>query len=144
MSKGIEEGVRAIVYPATTSTVPAAGTVASTPITGLAGCKYVTALLKFAYGSGGTTIKVFLQTSLDAGATWIDIMCWALATSSVPGKVNAVVYNTALAANVTPTDGTLTDNTILSGLIGDRLRVKFIISGTYTASTLEVDIVAKG
>lgn len=95
----------------------------------------------FAYGSGGTTAKVYVQTSLDDGATWIDIACLAFATTAAV-KVAAVKAATARAV-ATPTDGTLADDTLLDGLIGDRVRVKVISSGTYAgASSIAVSAVA--
>ena len=94
----------------------------------------------FVRGAGGTTCDVFVQTSLDNGATWIDIMQWAFVTTTVT-KISGVRPYIALAANVTPTDGALSDNTILDGVIGDRLRVKTVVAGTYTGtSTLDVNI----
>ena len=94
----------------------------------------------FARGGGGTTCDVFIQTSVDNGSTWIDIMQFAFATTTVT-KISAVRPYTAMAANVTPTDGSLSDNTILNGCIGDRLRVKTVVVGTYSStSTLDVNI----
>jgi hypothetical protein len=94
----------------------------------------------FARGGGGTTTDVFLQTSLDNGSTWVDIAQFALATTTVT-KISALRPYIAMAANVTPTDGALSDNTILDGLIGDRLRVKTVVVGTYSGtSTLAVNI----
>jgi hypothetical protein len=94
----------------------------------------------FARGGGGTTTDVFLQTSLDNGSTWIDIAQFALATTTVT-KVSAVRPYIAMAAGVTPSDGGLSDNTILDGLIGDRLRVKTVVVGTYSGtSTLAINI----
>jgi len=94
----------------------------------------------FVRAGGGTTTDVFIQTSLDNGSTWIDIAQFALATTTVT-KVSAVRPYIAMAANVTPTDGALSDNTILDGLIGDRLRVKTVVVGAYSgASTLAVNV----
>ena len=72
----------------------------------------------------------------------MDIAQWAFTTSSAT-KIQGVRAYVALAANYTPTDGALSDNTIKDGLMGDRLRVKTVIAGTaYTgASTLDVDYV---
>lgn len=92
---------------------------------------------KFDYGSSGTTCKVYVQTTLDGGLTWIDIMCHAFTTSDL-NKVSAVRLDVALAAGVTPGDGALADNTILDGLIGDRVRAKVVIVGAYAATTLVV------
>jgi hypothetical protein len=96
----------------------------------------------FVYGSGGTTAKAYVQTSLDNGVTWIDVASFAFATATAT-KVSAVNIYTAVAAAVTPTDGTLTDNTILSGIFGDRLRVKLITAGTYAGTTIKVSLVQR-
>jgi hypothetical protein len=93
----------------------------------------------FVYGSGGTTCKAWVQTSLDGGATWIDIANFALTTSSAR-VVHSVRVTTAVAANYTATDGSLADNTIKDGILGDRLRVKITTTGTYAGSTtLRID-----
>lgn len=92
---------------------------------------------KFVYGSGGTTCKVYVQTSLDGGDTWFDVACFAFATTTA-SKVSAVKTDTALAAASTPTDATLSDNSILDGILGDLMRVKTAVAGTYVTSTLEV------
>jgi len=98
---------------------------------------------KFLYGAGGTSVKAYVQTSLDAGSTWIDIASFAYTTSAAT-KVSCVKGSVAVAAALTPTDGTLTDNTILDGLIGDRIRVKWTSVGTYTGATsLAVSVVVR-
>jgi hypothetical protein len=100
----------------------------------LAGMKYLVVEAKFVHGSSGTTAKVFIQTSLDGGVTWIDVMCFAFTTSSL-SKVSATNAYIALAAGVTPGDGALADNTIVNGLLGDRVRAKLVTTGTYADST---------
>jgi hypothetical protein len=88
----------------------------------------------FNYGSGGTTAKAWVQTSLDGGVTWVDIANFAFATTA--GRVvNSVRTDTAVAANYTATDGTLADNTIKDGILGDRIRVKWTTTGTYAGAT---------
>lgn len=98
------------------------------------GANYLAAEAKFVYAAGGTTFKAWIQTSLDGGVTWIDVMSFAFATTTA-SKVSAVVSTTALAAGATPSDGALADNTILSGLIGDRIRVKWTSTGVYSGAT---------
>lgn len=88
----------------------------------------------FTYGSAGTTLKVWVQTSLDGGTTWIDIMCLAFTTASAK-KVSAVRESIALAAATVPTDGALGDDSIVDGLLGDRIRLKYTSTGTYAGST---------
>lgn len=106
-----------------------------------AGAKYVAAQATFVRSAGGTTLDVYIQTSLDDEVTWCDVANFSFATTTVR-KVSAVKASTALAANVTPTDGAITPNTILSGLIGTKFRVKYVVVGTYTGS-LRVDLVLR-
>ena len=94
----------------------------------------------FVYGSSGTNAKVWLQTSFDGGAKWVDIMCHAFATTSLR-KVSSV-SRFAVGAEIVATDATLADDTQLDGRIGDRIRLKYTTTGTYaTSTTLKVDVV---
>jgi hypothetical protein len=90
--------------------------------------------VRFAYGSGGTTAKVYVQTSLDQGTTWIDIACAAFTTSSATKLFNLSGL-TAKTTPANPTDGAMTDDTSLDGVLGDRLRVKVTTTGTYATNT---------
>ena len=104
--------------------------------------KVLTVQANFVYGSGGTTVKAWIQTSVDDGASWMDVICFALTTSS--GKRIAQVNNFVAitgAAVVTPTDATLADNTILNGVLGNRMRVKITSTGTYAGNT-KLDLLA--
>lgn len=114
-------------------------------ITDLSGMKYLVAIAKFIYGSSGTTAKVFVQTTLDNGSTWVDIMCLAFTTASLT-KISAVTANIAPAAQAfSPTDGSMTDNTVINGVLGSAVRIKVITAGTYAGDTqLYVSINAKG
>lgn len=132
----------ATLLSATLTTAIAA--TATTPLVGLGSMKYVAMQSVFVYGSGGTDVNCYLQTSLDGGTTWIDIMNHKFLTTTA-SKVSAVVWTTALAAGATPADGALAANTILSGLIGNTLRLKYVTTGTYAAATtIKVDIIIKG
>lgn len=128
-----------------------AETVLTAPVTGQASAERLlpagTAALAlqvtFTYGSGGTSATLYVQTSLDKGVTWIDIACFALTTASAR-RASVVHLHTALAANITPADGALTDNTILNGIIGNRVRTKLTSVGIYAGNTrIRVDAVAK-
>lgn len=105
------------------------------------GIKTLAVLSKFVRAAGGTTTDVFVQTSLDGGVTWIDIMNHAYATTTA-SKVSVVKTDIAVSAGATPGDAALTDNTILDGLLGDRIRVKYVVVGDYTgASSITVSAV---
>jgi hypothetical protein len=122
--------------------VPAAGTYLGPVVRLDPAISYLVVEAQLVYGSGGTTIDVYVQTSVDGGASWIDVMNFHMTTASF-AKASAVVATTALAAGAAVTDGSLASGTILSGLIGDRVRTKTVIVGTYAASTLRVDGIAK-
>lgn len=108
-----------------------AGTFTGDWITGLDGMTSLSAQVHFAYGTGGGTGKAFLQTSLDGGNTAIDVACITFATSS---KVDVFTLAAGSAAIVTPSDGALGDDTLLDGVLGDRVRLKVITSGTAYAT----------
>ncbi len=113
---------------------------------GLYGMKEVTVEANFVRGSGGTNCKVWIQTSLDGGSNWIDIMNFAFTTSSLR-KIHTVVMPAVVATrtNITPTAGTMGDNLILDGVLGDRLRAVVTTTGTYAGTTtLDVNFVPKG
>lgn len=108
--------------------------VTKTAVTGLAKAKALTLHCIFTYGSGGTSAKVWVQTSFDGGTTWVDIANFAHTTSSLSRAYNLSGL-TALTSVYTVTDGTLADDSCKDGLIGDQLRVKFTSVGTYAGST---------
>lgn len=123
--------------------IGAAGTQVTTPVTGLAGMTAVSILARLIYGSGGTTVRAYVQTSLDQGTTWIDVACILFGTTSEAEVVNlsGLTPRTTPAA---PTDGSLADDTSFDGILGDQLRVKTISTGTYAGSTvLSVRAVAR-
>ena len=101
----------------------------------LDGMSAVTAQIKLAYGSGGTSGNAFLQTSLDQSATWIDI---ASVTFTTAGKTVVLNFSglTPRLTEYTPTDGSLANDTAVDGILGDRLRLKVVTVGTYAGSTL--------
>lgn len=87
---------------------------------------------RFVYGSGGTTVKAYLQTSLDGGVNWMDFMAFAFATASAR-KVMAI-QRAAIAAAVTPGDAVLTDDTAIN-VLGEHIRAKLTTVGTYAGGT---------
>lgn len=88
----------------------------------------------FTYGSSGTNATAYVQTSFDAGTTWVDIACFQFLTTTATKLCN-LRSNTPVTTLATGTDGSLTANTTVDGLIGDRIRVKYTTTGTYGGST---------
>lgn len=126
----------------TNQAITTAGTVTGDPVAGIENMSHLTFQSSLDWGSGGSTIKVFLQTTLDRGTTWFDIACIAHTTADSI-KALSVSGGASSAAPPTFTDGSLADDTVLDGFIGDQLRVKVISTGTYAATLLDVDVVAK-
>ena len=87
----------------------------------------------FTYGSGGTSVDAYVQTSLDGGSTWTDIAEFGFTTSSARKAFN--LTNIAVTSIATPGDGALTANTCVNGFLGSLYRVKYVTVGTYAGST---------
>lgn len=89
----------------------------------------------FTYGStAGTTVKAFIQSTLDQGTTWFDIACFAFTTSTA-SKLAQIVSTVAVTTAPAPTDASLADNTVRGGgPLGDRIRAKVLVDGTYTTT----------
>jgi hypothetical protein len=131
-----------ILLPATT--IGAAVPVGLSPvILGMAAMKSLIVQATFVYGAGGTTCKAWVQTSFDKGGSWVDIINFAFLLASAK-KISAVKQSTVVAGAYVGTDGTLADDTIKDGLLGDRLRVRYTTTGTYTGlTTLALSAVSK-
>lgn len=122
------------LLPETTITAAVTG-VTTTPVIGVAAMKHLVVEAIFTYGSGGTTAKFWVQTTFDGGTTWVDVMSFAFTTSSA-SKVSAISMAVAPAAQAfAPSDGALSDNTIIQGALGSQLRVKYTTTGTYAGGT---------
>ena len=115
---------------------------AQTPILNLDGMTAVTVQARLVMGTGGTSAKAFVQTSLDQGNTWIDIACFAFTTTGAVKVMNASGL-TPRTTPITPTDGALSDDTVLDGVLGDRLRVKVVTTGTYSNAVVSVRAVVR-
>lgn len=125
--------MRAGIYSLGDFQIGAAGTVIGPVVENVAGAQLLDAQVRLAYGSGGTTVKAYLQTSLDQGTTWIDLWCFAGATASKT-RLRSLAPT---AVELTPTDGGLADDTIAAGIVlGDRFRLKLVSAGTYGGQTL--------
>ena len=116
-------------------TITAAATTSCTAVTGLTGMVSLTVWLKFVYGSGGTATKAYVQTSLDSGNTWVDIACVVFNTTNESAILNFSALTPKLTA-VIPTDGSLGDDTAIDGILGDRVRLKVVSTGTYAGNTV--------
>lgn len=140
-------GMRFTLLPALTIAGAVSAT-ATTPVTGLLGMNSLIVECLFLYGSGGTNVNAYVQTSLDGGVTWFDVMNF-LHTTAALTRANAVSMNVTNGASpfapIALTDGTMTSNTSTQGILGDRVRLKYVTTGTYGGATsLAVFGLAKG
>lgn len=100
----------------------------------------VTIQAAFSYGSGGTSVDAYVQTSQDNGATWTDIADFHFTTASLRAVYN-LSSQTPVTTQYTATDGSLAANTAKDGILGPLFRVKYVTVGTYAGTTtLSVDI----
>lgn len=112
----------------------ALGAVAQTSVRNLEGISAATIEAQFAYGSSGTSCKVWIQTTLDQGQTWLDIANFAFTTASATKVINLSGL-TPVTTAIMPTDGSMADNTVQDGVLGSALRAKITTTGTYAGST---------
>jgi hypothetical protein len=131
--KLIAAGKTTIILPSTTITAAVAGVTTGSVGMSLVGANVLTVEAIFTYGSGGTTAKFWVQTKI-AGGNWTDIMSFAFTTASAD-KFSTVCNYIALAGGTARTDAALADNTILNGLLGDQIQVKYTTTGTYAGGT---------
>ena len=93
----------------------------------------------FNWGSGGTSLDAWLQTSLDGGSTYFDIANIHVLAASLKQVFNLSSL-TPVTALYTPTDATLAANTVKDGLLGRLFRVKTTSVGVYATTTFTLDI----
>ena len=116
-------------------TITSAATQVGTPLTGFAGINAASFQVRMAYGSGGTNVTVYIQTTLDGGQSWIDIAAVQFTTSGGVEVVNLSALD-MVSTPTAPTDGGMTPGTTLDGILGDQFRAKVISTGTYAGGTL--------
>lgn len=98
------------------------------------GAKGLVLQANFTYAAASaTSVKAYVQTSLDGGVTWVDIACFAFTTASARKLMN-INLTTPVLEDAVATDGSLTDDTGVN-LLGDMLAVKYVSVGTYGAGT---------
>jgi hypothetical protein len=89
----------------------------------------------FVFGSGGTAVDVWVQTSVDGGRYgWCDIANFHFANTSASPIIN-LTSTTPITSPVTPTDAGLDANTCIDGLLSNFIRVKYRSTGTFSAGT---------
>lgn len=97
----------------------------------ITGALAVTVLAKVNYVSGGATIALLVQTSLDDGVTWIDVVSFAFTTASGLKVANLNGQASKAVASI----GGLTGDGINDGVLGSKMRLVGTTTGTYAGAT---------
>lgn len=121
--------------------ITTAGTYVGQAVTGLDGMRSMSAQLSFAHGTSGTSVDAYLQTSLDGGATWIDIANAHWTTSSAVAVLNFFTDEGVDA--FVPSDGAMSSNTNQQGVLGNQVRLKLTTVGTYANTVVAGRIVVR-
>jgi hypothetical protein len=94
---------------------------------------------KFAYGSGGSAVSAWVQTTFDGGQTWTDLCNFSFTTTSARTVANLSAL-TVVGSPIPATDGTMGANVCVGTLIGSQWRVKYTTTGTYVGTSLAIDV----
>lgn len=123
------------------ATLTAAQTQTTTSVFRMRGARTALIQAAFTYGSGGTNVTAYVQTSLDGGTTWTDVAAFQFTTASAR-KIFNLSSATPVTSIGTPGDGALNVNNCIDGIIGESWRVKWASTGTYAGgTTLKIDVI---
>lgn len=112
--------------------ISTAAVLMGSPVSDLDTLDKVTIDVHFQYGNGGSSVSVIVQTSLNQGTTWIDIARFDFTT--VGDERVATLTRDFLAYPYLV--GSLFSESVVNGVLGDRLRTVVTSTGTYTNSTV--------
>lgn len=101
-------------------------------IDGLEGALSAGLEASFTYGSGGTSVKLIVETSGNQGVSWTEVWRAAFATASEENKVNLSAL-TPVTSPYTPV--ALSDDTTKDGIIGTWWRARILTVGVYAGNT---------
>jgi hypothetical protein len=96
-----------------------------------AGIEALSLEANFAYGSGGASggVTVYFQTSIDQGATPIDIFAPQFGQASALSVANLSALDHV--APFAPAQQSLTPNAVQDGVLGDRFRAVVVVGAAY-------------
>lgn len=122
----------AAINAATAATVVTSGVDGVAYLDDLDGILSATIQANFNWGSGGTTLKAIIETTLDDGTTWVEVARFAFTTASA-AKVANLSALTPVTTVYAPT--TLSDDAVKDGILGPRWRARILTTGTYAGNT---------
>jgi hypothetical protein len=87
-------------------------------------------------GSPGSSVDAYVQTSADGGDhSWMDVANFEFTTSSAGPLLFNLSSETPITSQLVTTDGALTANTCISGLLCPLWRVRYVVVGSYAGGT---------
>lgn len=120
-------------------TSPVTDTV-SEPEVGLGAFTELTVQARWSPTGGGTSLIAYIETSIDGGVSWVDIARIDYATGSRLAVFGIVSGSLAVA-----TYAALSSEGTRAGFLGDRLRLRYTSTGTFSAgSQLTVHYAVRG
>lgn len=128
---------------ATDWAITSAGTFVGAWTEDLAGMVRVASQIRWMYGSGSGTVRACIQSSLDQGNTAYDVVIADFANAS---GTCVSTTTTASTYDVNVSDGgiNLAAQSVSPGVktsaLGDRLRLKVVVTGTFVGSTLSARV----
>lgn len=103
----------------------------------LAGVTALSCQVRLLYGSGGTAVDVYIQTSLDQGQSWGDIANVHFTTAGTAAWINLSGLN-SVGTPTAPVNQALASNTTFNGPLGDRLQAVVDSAGTYSGTLVSI------
>lgn len=100
----------------------------------------------FAYGSAGTTLNCWVQTTFDQGTTWQDLMVFNFSTGTARLLVSVLRSASWTGSGqdgqllAPPSDGQSSNAYGIDGLVGSQFRAKYIAIGSYVGSAIRIDL----
>jgi hypothetical protein len=102
-------------------------------VTDLDGMTKLALQVRFMYGSGGTSILAYVQSSLDQGNTAYDVASLIFGTTS---RNTVLAISQTTSAVIVPVDAAGEAEGVVAAIFGDRLRLKIVVTGTFSGTTL--------
>lgn len=89
---------------------------------------------------GESDVRAFLQTTIDDGNTPIDLACCLFTAGG--RRVFTVAADTT-PTPVVATDAAIPDDTVIGGILGNRLRLKVVSTGSWSSTYLGARVVVR-
>lgn len=108
-------------------------------LSGVAGMRALSAQVRFAYGEGGETLSVLIQTSADEGKTPVSLAHFRFGRKSDVKIANIGGERTFAPCPVEE----LAPDMVFDGFLGDRIRYVTVAKGEFKNSSVQISVVPR-